>query len=94
MNNKNQKLNRERRLRRKANKLNLMINKGWQHWMFGSSYPVFRDYYGEKRTGYMIISMQTGLAVAGYDEILSHNMDLDDVEEYLKAQYERRELKW
>lgn len=81
--------NRLRKLRKKAAKVGYGINKGFQHWL-SEGYPIFRDCYGDRSIGYNVIDWSTGFNVWGsYNNMMDHLWNLDDVEEFIKGEYER-----
>ena len=81
----------EKTLRNRAHKIGYQISKGFQH--FGEN--VFYDYFDKRHIGYMVKDMSTGCYVWGcYNSNLDYLWTLQDVENYLKKQYEAIGLKW
>ena len=81
----------ERTLRERAHKIGYHVTKGFTH--FGKH--VFYNSYGERSTGYMVMDMSTGLYAWGsYNSNFDFLWDLDDVEEFLKEQYDVLGLAW
>ena len=81
----------ESTLRRKAYKINYQVVKGFMH----CGNYVWHDVYGDRRTGYMVKDLTTGFYVwDGYNENFDFLWDLNEVERFLKDQYELRDLEW
>jgi hypothetical protein len=81
----------ESTIRRKAYSIGYQVTKGCQH--FGRN--VLYDLNGDRLTGYMVKDLHTGLYEWGcYDSNYDHLWDLDDVAEFLKDEYQARELVW
>lgn len=81
----------ESTIRRKAYAIGYQVRKGFQH--FGNF--VYHDSYGDRFTGYMVMDLRTGFYVWGsYNENFDFRWDLDDVVEFLKGEYEARDLPW
>lgn len=80
-------------IRKKAREAGFKVNKGFQHyWRNGA---VIRDYNGAAYTGYIVENLSTGMLVWGcYDEHYDHLWTLEDVEEFIKAEYEKAELEY
>lgn len=84
--------NRLKKLRRRAGRVGYSIKKGYQHWLT-EGYPVYYGCNGDKSIGYMIINDSIGFVVWGScNELHDHAMNLDDVEEFIRDEYQRLEL--
>ena len=81
----------ERTLRDRAHKIGYHVTKGFTH--FGKH--VFYDNYGERSTGYMVMDLSTGFYAWGsYNSNFDYLWELEDVEDFLKEQYEALGLAW
>ena len=77
MQNQNELRNRERRLRYKAAKKGLYIQKGkWYQ------YYDMHNYYSE--SGYCIGKLELGLLIAGYDQFNENLMTIEKAEEFVE----------
>lgn len=81
----------ESTLRRRAYKIGYQIQKGFRH--FGRF--VYHDPYGDRFSGYMVKDLQSGFYEwGGYNSNFDFLWDLEDVEDFLKEQYELLGLTW
>lgn len=81
----------ENTLRNRAHKIGYHVKKGFQH--FGNQ--VFYNSYGERSTGYMVMDLSNGYYIwDGYNENFDFRWSLEDVEDFLKEQYEMLGLEW
>ncbi len=81
----------ESTLRKRAYKIGYQVQKGFMH--FGKS--VFYDQNGERSSGYMVKELQYGFYVwGGYDSNFDFLWSIEDVEDFLKEQYESLGLTW
>ena len=79
----------EKTLRKRAYKIGYQVIRGIYHFR-GAYYT-----YGEKITGYMVKDCRSGLLEWGcYDTCFDFIWSLEDVEDFLKEQYEAMGLKW
>jgi hypothetical protein len=68
---------------KKARNIGYSINKGKVHFL-SAEYPVYCD-----DVGFNVIDNQTGFTIWGcYNNVLDHLWSLEDVETFLKEQYE------
>lgn len=80
-------------IRKKAYEAGYKVSKGFQHYMCGGA--VVRDCNGEAYTGYIVEDMTTGLLVWGcYDANYDHLWTIEDVEEFIKAEYKKAEIEY
>lgn len=80
-------------LRRRAHKIGYHVSKGFQHYLCGGA--VAYDYAGERTVGYSILDLSVNSYVWGsYNSIFDNQFDIEDVEEFLKEQYEMLGLTW
>lgn len=78
-------------LRRRAHKIGYHVQKGFRHF----HQYVYHDEYGDRFPGYMVMDLQTGFYEwGGYDSNFSFLWDIEDVEDFLKEQYEALGLAW
>ena len=83
----------ERTLRRKALNIGYEIHKGYVHYMYNRA--VFKHESDNNQTGYSVTDLRTGIDVYGcYNNYFDNIWNLQDVENFLKEQYNRLELKW
>ena len=81
----------ESTLRRRAYEIGYQVMKGFQH----CCQHVWHDSSGERYTGYMVKDLSNGFCIWGsYSENFDFLWDLEDVEEFLKEQYDALGLKW
>lgn len=81
----------ENTLRRRAHKIGYQVQKGFMH--FGPY--VFHNSYGTRYSGYMVKDLQAGINVYGsYNSTFDFLWDIEDVESFLKEQYEALGLAW
>ena len=80
----------ERTLRNRAHEIGYHISKGFTH-CFGE---VMYDDHGARITGYMVMDTHMGFYVRGYDSIYDHTWNLQDVEDFLREEYESLGLEW
>lgn len=79
----------EKTLRRKAHKIGYSIVKGLRHYMYNW---VVAD---PREVGFMVRDDRTGFYEWGcYNELYSHLWDIQDVEDFLKSEYERLGLQF
>ena len=81
----------EATLRRRAKRLGYVLVKGFQRHGDGR---VYHDNYLERHTGYSILDWQTSFIVYGYNGFITNVLDLTDVEEFLKEEYEKYGMQW
>lgn len=82
-------------LRKRAYEAGYRIEKGFQHYMYNNA--VCRDCNGDAYTGYNVWDLSTNMCVwesGCYDSNYDHLCTLEDVEEFLKAEYEKAGLAW
>lgn len=82
-------------LRKRAYEAGYRIEKGFQHYMYNNA--VCRDCNGDAYTGYNVWDLSTNMCVwesGCYDSNYDHLCTLEDVEEFLKAEYEKAGLTW
>ena len=73
----------EQTIYRKARDIGYSVNKGKVHFL-SKEYPVFSD-----DIGYNVKKNSTGFNVWGcYNEVLDHLWNLEDVENFLKSEYD------
>jgi hypothetical protein len=78
-------------LRRRAYEIGYQVKKGFQHY----GMYVYHDQYGDRYPGYMVIDLQTGFPVWGsYDSNFDFLWSIEDVDDFLKEQYEAQGLAW
>ncbi len=74
---------------KKARDVGYLVNKGKAHYM-SREYPVYSN-----DVGYNVIDSQTGFTVWGcYNEVFDHLWSLEDVENFLKEQYDSLGMKY
>lgn len=81
-------------LRKRAYEAGYRIDNGFQHYNNGA---VCRDCNGSAYTGYNVWNLSTGYQVyesGCFDGNRDHLATLEDVEEFLKAEYEKAGLTW
>lgn len=84
---------RERKVRRKAREAGYRVSKGFQHRLYNNS--VVRDCNGVAYTGYDVVDLNTGYSVPWcYNQWYDHLWTLEDVEEFIKGEYEKAEMKY
>jgi hypothetical protein len=82
----------ERTIRRKALEAGFKVEKGFQHYNNGA---VVRDCNGEAYTGYMVFDYSKNTYVwDSYNQYYDHVWTLEDVENFIKAEYEKAELEY
>lgn len=82
-------------LRKRAYEAGYRIEKGFQHYMYNNA--VCRDCNGDAYTRYNVWDLSTNMCVwesGCYDSNYDHLCTLEDVEEFLKAEYEKAGLAW
>lgn len=82
-------------LRKRAYKAGYRIEKGFQHYMYNDA--VCRDCNGDGYTGYNVWDLSNNQLVwesGCYNGNYDHLCTLEDVEEFLKAEYEKAGLTW
>ena len=73
----------ERKIYKKARAIGYSVHKGKVHFM-SNNYPVYSD-----EVGYNVVDNSTGFTVWGcYNNLFDHLWDLDDVEDFLKSEYD------
>ena len=78
----------EKTIRRKANEIGFVVSRGFQHYLYNGA--VVKDYYGVAYTGYVVEDMTTGYYVWGcYDQCFDHIWTIEDVDEFIRGEYER-----
>lgn len=81
----------ESTLRRRAYKIGYQVKKGFQH--LGRN--VYHDQYGDRYSGYMVRDLHTGFYEwDGYNSNFDFLWTLEDVENFLREQYEALGLAW
>ena len=79
----------EKTLRKRAEKIGYAIEKGYQHYMAFDG-AVFRDCNGKPRTGYNVIHLETNcLVYPCYNGAFDHLFDIEDLESFLKTEYQK-----
>lgn len=79
----------EKTIYKKARAIGYSVNKGKVHFL-SKEYPVFCD-----DVGYNVRDDSLGCFVWGcYNEVLDHLWDLEDVENFLKSEYDMLGLKF
>ena len=67
------------------------MSKGFQHYLYNGA--VVRDCNGAAYTGYIVEDLSTGFFVWGcYDANYDHLWTLEDVEEFIKGEYEKAKI--
>lgn len=73
----------EKTIYKKARAIGYSVHKGKLHFM-SSSYPVYSD-----EVGYNVVDDSTGITVWGcYNNIFDHLWNIEDVEDFLKKEYD------
>lgn len=73
----------ENKIYKKAHAIGYSVHKGKVHYL-GNNYPVYSD-----EVGYNVVDDSTGVTVWGcYNEVFDHQWTLDDVENFLKNEYD------
>ena len=81
----------ENTLRRRAHRIGYHIQKGFIH----SGRYVYRDSYGNRYKGYMVMDLHTGFYVWGCcNSNFDFQWNLADVEQFLKDEFKARGLVW
>ena len=80
----------ESTLRRRAYKIGYQVMKGFTRYYGVVDY----DWSGERSTGYMIKDLSYGFCVDGFANNYEFLMTIEDVEDFLKEQYEAQGLVW
>ena len=76
-------------IRNKAYEAGYKVSKGFQHYLYNGE-AVVRDCNGEPYTGYIVEDLRTGFLVWDcYDSNYDHLWTLEDVEEFIKGEYEK-----
>jgi len=77
----------ERNIYKKAQAIGFSVHKGKVH-LLDKGYPIFSD-----EVGYTVTDNSLNVNVWGsYNGLLDHLWSLEDVEEFLKSEYSKREL--
>lgn len=77
-------------IRNKAYEAGYRVSKGFQHYLYNGT--VVRDCNGTAYTGY-IEDLSTGFLVWGcYDANYTHLWTLEDVEDFIKGEYEKAKI--
>lgn len=77
-----------RTIRNKAYEAGYKVSKGFQHYLYNGA--VVRDCNGVAYTGYIVEDLSTGFLVWDcYDSNCDHLWTLEDVEEFIKGEYEK-----
>lgn len=80
-------------IKNKARAAGYRVSKGFQHYLCSGA--VCRDCNGEPYTGYIVEDLSTGFLVWGcYDSNYDHLWTLEDVEEFIKGEYEKAEIEY
>ena len=77
-------------LRRRADRIDCCVTKGFQHCGSG----VFHDQNGDRFTGYMILDQSTNFVIEGTNEAFEYSLTLSDVKDILKDRYRQLGLSW
>lgn len=73
----------EQTIYKKARAIGYSVHKGKVHFM-SNNYPVYSD-----EVGYNVVDNSTGFTVWGcYNNLFDHLWNLDDVEDFLKSEYD------
>lgn len=76
---------------KKAAEVGYKVSKGFRHYLYNGS--VVSDESGNRKTGYEVTDMSTGLCVWGsYNETFDHLWSLKDVENFIRSVYESNGL--
>lgn len=81
----------EATLRRRAKRLGYVLSKGFLRLANG---PIFYDCNNNRYTGYTIMDYQTRFVIYGYNGSFINILDLTDVEDILKEEYEKYGMQW
>ena len=82
----------ERTLRKRAKAIGKVIKKGFTRVPGGG---IITDNVGERWTGYRVFDLETGKPeLRDTDANTEFGWSLEDVETYLRSEYEQRSLKW
>lgn len=80
-------------IRSKAYEVGYKISKGFQHYLCSGA--VVRNCNGAAYTGYNVEDLSTGFYVWGcYDANYDHLWTLEDVEKFIKGEYEKAEIEY
>lgn len=78
-------------IRNKAYEAGYKVSKGFQHYLYNGT--VVRDCNGVAYTGYIVEDLSTGFLVWGcYDANYDHLWTLEDVEEFIKGEYDKAKI--
>lgn len=79
-------------IRKKAYKIGYRVNKGFRRYHNGG---LWRDWNGVPRTGYNVVDLSQNILVWDcYDSNYDHLWTLEDVEEFIKGEYEKAEIEY
>lgn len=80
-------------IRNKAYEAGYKVSKGFQHYLCSGA--VVRDCNRVAYTGYNVEDLSTGFLVWGcYDANYDHLWTLEDVEEFIKGEYEKADIEY
>ena len=78
---------------KKALNAGYRIEKGFQHYLRNNA--IFTNWNGERFTGYNVLDLATNTYVWGcYDCNYDHLWELEDVEDFIKSEYEKYDLEY
>ena len=86
----------EKTLRRKANKVGLTLEKGYQKYLC-DKWGFVLDADGQKVTGYSLFNSDTGCYTSApylSSACHTHEMNAEEVESYLRNEYQKNGLTW